>query len=441
MSLTREDVIDRWCGDIQRDQFNPKRSYTSGTRHRDLTFLHGYADRFEMDYGDRHIVLGQIYNDRGYIALNGDGLDTWRNAAGTRWQTQFRNRVRAVISRYQQLLIPFAAVAGAGVDLATVRPIHVLQDGIVNDHHYVPAPPQEWLDSSETRVPGEVVVQHDTVEGAPEPMWWAYRHSWNRTVQIKGGETEQSMRGALWRSIQPEIKNDQRTDRWFWLENRHQLGESLFSAVGEDNRRHKYVSAFDRQERNPLYYLAQLPDGSGATTVEEAVRALAPPIVQQAWKDKREVRRQGDVFFVKTELTDTDVYAMAARRVRRDLVFPPRQMPAGGWPNPARGEVRSRVPCPCGCGHTRWSSATPRGLQTLAIYGTAHTASEVVVTKNGRTYARGKAHHDPPVIGEDRQRDHQDRDLGDSWHLCLRNTVPRRRAPRAVETEAEEVTT
>jgi hypothetical protein len=143
------------------------------------------------------------------------------------------------------------------------------------------------------------------------------------------------------------------------------------------------------------------------------------------------------VFFIPTDLDTEAVYKMGVRRVKREHVINPFPVNRRNeWPvGPQAGEVRSRVPCPCNCGHDRWTSDTPRGRATLSIYGTAHTASEVVVTKNGRVYCRGTAHHDPAVIGEQRRPDHQDKTLGDKWHLAVRNTVPRRRTPRPVQEE------
>lgn len=62
---------------------------------------------------------------------------------------------------------------------------------------------------------------------------------------------------------------------------------------------------------------------------------------------------------------------------------------------------------------------------TLAIHGTAHTATEVAVCKRGVTYVRGIMHHEPAITNERRDRDHHPLALdGARWYLAIRNTVP-----------------
>jgi hypothetical protein len=68
----------------------------------------------------------------------------------------------------------------------------------------------------------------------------------------------------------------------------------------------------------------------------------------------------------------------------------------------------------------------------LSVYGTAHTATEVVTTRDGRVYLRGIMRHEPriePNAGRWRERDHKNVHLGDGsqWYLAVRNTVPRNR--------------
>jgi hypothetical protein len=64
----------------------------------------------------------------------------------------------------------------------------------------------------------------------------------------------------------------------------------------------------------------------------------------------------------------------------------------------------------------------------LAVYGTAHTATEVVTTSTGATYVRGVLKHVPGIAGDAwRNRDHRPvkLDNGKTWYLAVRNTVPR----------------
>jgi hypothetical protein len=61
----------------------------------------------------------------------------------------------------------------------------------------------------------------------------------------------------------------------------------------------------------------------------------------------------------------------------------------------------------------------------LAIYGTAHTATDVAVTPSG-TFARGTVRHVPEIANERRESDHAPLVLApDVWYLAVRNTVPR----------------
>lgn len=73
----------------------------------------------------------------------------------------------------------------------------------------------------------------------------------------------------------------------------------------------------------------------------------------------------------------------------------------------------------------------PRDAQAirgaLAVYGTAHTATEVAILPSGTTYVRGTMRHVPEIAGERRERDHVALPLGDgnTWYLAICNTVPR----------------
>lgn len=156
---------------------------------------------------------------------------------------------------------------------------------------------------------------------------------------------------------------------------RHWLGGALLSAkVG--GRRRKFISGFDDNERQALYFLAELPRTS-AKTYAEGIDALAPRAVHAALAQGRDVKRQGDIFAIPVTLP--------TREIRR------------------RGE------------------SVKRGR----IHGTDHNATEVVYGKGNVTYARGVMHHTRAWGRGDHARVKLD-----GWHLCLRNTVPRQRATR-----------
>lgn len=100
-------------------------------------------------------------------------------------------------------------------------------------------------------------------------------------------------------------------------------------------RRARYLSSFDTNESPPLYFLAQVPRGAG-DTVDQALDALAPAAVHAAILRGREVRRQGDIFFVDTDLTREQLQARGAVFARLTQ-----------WSRDARarqGEVNYRAP-------------------------------------------------------------------------------------------------
>jgi hypothetical protein len=189
--------------------------------------------------------------------------------------------------------------------------------------------------------------------------------------------------------------------------NDHRLGACCFSALGPDGLRHRYLSGFDENETD-MYFLAQLPDDEEILSYQDAINALKPAIVKQAERQEREIARQGDVFAIATDLNDEQVYDDAVSigdRTRFLQLVPGRN---GGW-RLKRGIARNRA------------------RSTIGIYGTGHTADEVVIKPSGATYLRGTLYHDPVIEEAGRTTEHRPVSLGTgkSWFLAVRNTVPR----------------
>lgn len=158
-----------------------------------------------------------------------------------------------------------------------------------------------------------------------------------------------------------------------WASSRHWLGDSLFMAdmvttttvpcpnhvetdisdtwceacghmlrgtgrITETKRRRmRFLSSFDYNERWPLYFLAALPAKSRAKSVDMAYDDLAPAAVHAAWARGLDVKRQGDIFFIPTPLTDTDIANRARRRTRL-------HMWTHGTGKPRKGELGYRAP-------------------------------------------------------------------------------------------------
>lgn len=180
---------------------------------------------------------------------------------------------------------------------------------------------------------------------------------------------------------------------WRWTTHRHWLGDSVFKARGRTDRTlRRYVSSFDYQESRPLYFLCELPRTGAVASVEDAIELLKPPIVKQAIEEGRTVERQGDMFAIPTELRTED--------------------------------LKKR--------HTPWGKGRIVKRPRFGLLDTNHTASEVIFAIGGRVYARGLLYHVPQGL---REPDHARRKMGDgkTWHLLVRNTVPRQRAERPRE--------
>lgn len=140
-----------------------------------------------------------------------------------------------------------------------------------------------------------------------------------------------------------------------------------------------FLSSFDYQESNPLYFLCELPHRARPNTVDEAIQALKPPEVVAAEARGITVTRQGDLFAIPTKLTNSQV-----KRLR------------------GRNQITKR----------------------LRVLGTNHSVTEGVVLKGGAVLGRGVMRHEPEGW---RPPDHRNQKIGDSWHMLVRNTVPRTR--------------
>jgi hypothetical protein len=145
-------------------------------------------------------------------------------------------------------------------------------------------------------------------------------------------------------------------------------------------RKPYFLSSFDYQERTPLYFLCELPAHVRPSTVDEAIEALKPPEVVAAEARGLTVTRQGDLFAIPTRLNKRQI-----RRLRN-----------------ARHDFEKR----------------------LRVLGTNHSVTEGVICKGGAVLGRGIMRHEPDQW---RDPDHARQRMGDgkTWHLLVRNTVPR----------------
>ncbi len=162
-----------------------------------------------------------------------------------------------------------------------------------------------------------------------------------------------------------------------------EVNDQFESVFALDDR--YYLSGYDTQESTPLYFLCRLP--GAVETIDAARESLKPASVKAALAAGIEVVRQGDIFAIKSDLSFTQLQEMGARR-----------QPVG--------------------------DNTP-------IYGTAHTAPELLRLPGGVMLAKGYLAHRPSILGQSRSADHSPRPLGGElpagdggWWRLTRNTVP-----------------
>lgn len=414
--------------------------------------------------------LGQRYTKHGFALLNGDGFDGAHARDATAWQTRVRERAHTTFTWQRCPIIPYEALDGAGIDHDTIRVITVTEEtneqrinqlpGSFNPHNPFPTPGEiaivgfKRTDSESYNADAAVQVWEGELQGLRTRIQFSRRagetNVWNRTYWIWAQPEFGQPAWQVLRHHDTEYIRGKTTPIYAWTENVHRLGASLFTAqyIGGKSR-HRFISDFDMQEPGGLYYLAQLPGKGKCETYEDAMHLLAPPIVHKAREQGKAVYRQGDVFAVEITQNDDWVYEDAEFVVRRSVVLANHELTMRSGQKltenaiPRPHEVQEPGTCPfCNC---RPKVGTgPKARRALMIHGTGHTASEVVVKKDGRTFIRGIMHHDPELDTPGREPEHRVVNLDvagrpESWFLALRNTVPRvRNAPQQVTEPAEE---
>lgn len=345
---THAQVVDRWLHNVSHPE-DAKRDLKS----------HNMPVAFDAvySYGPHFPLIEAVRNETGstvLLLLNGDRYSRTTN----RHQSTVRDRV-AHNNSIPHVIVPFSALNAAGIDRSSIRLIDRSEDG------------------------------YRTVKcRSRQPRrWWSLKEP------------------GLWEDYSGNVYARDADGIIRWTEQRHVLGESTFIAtvhwteqvVNLDKftwngsrvhqshrvpvrrqRAAQFLSGFDCNEPNPLYFLSELPR-VGASTIEEAYLSLKPDVVVQAEAMGREVKRQGDVFAIPMDLTT-------------------RQL-------------------------TRLSASRAKGAHVL---GTNHAATEVAFV-DGQTLGRGILWHRPQETGwwgNRRRPDHVRLPLGKAWHLLVKNTVP-----------------
>lgn len=364
------------------------------------------------------------------VLLNGDGFD---NRTHQTIQAIVRERVHLMreFGILRTMIVPHMALRAAQINIDTMRCVEVTRDG--TEAIDVPIHPPTQGDALLTRNRYyedhihpllDRIRENNERYGYPDGRWKDFEYMGRKWRYMATGSVcalesdEESFRGLtdnwqIWHQPEngvmtwcPVVLNESSKTGWVIRTNVHRLGSCVFTAEGPDGQRHRYLSSFDMNEPQPLYFLAQLPDQGKATTYREALDVLAPPIVHEARRDGRIVYRQGDVFFVETKLTDAELKKQRAKIA--EGVTKRRQYVTNANGKRTRPVVEMPV--------------TERN-----IYGTGHIATNVARMRNGVTLAKGTAEHYPAFTEPGRQPEHRPILLEpvQSWFLCCRNTVPR----------------
>lgn len=311
-----------------------------------------YGDSRQLYSYGSHFPLARIVLDSGgnrsWFLLNGDNY----SASTRRHQNETRDAVKG--TGLDSMIVPFTALREAGIKLDSITPVEILPDREVYTTQIVAA-----LE--------DVPEYHKPLVGSE-----SHHRGWYDASQREDGQ-------------------------WQYETSRHWLGSAVFTAsfrysgyadpADRDSWREVegsayFLSAFDENEPNPLYFLAQLPEGAAPQSYAQALDLLKPMVVADAEASGAEVLRQGDVFAIPTDLTT-------------------RQLTAAGG-------VRTE----------------PNRLGNRHVLGVSHKATEVMTTPAGATYARGIMRHSP--LESWRSPEHRAVKLGDrkTWYLLALNTVP-----------------
>ncbi len=333
---------------------------------------------------------------RPLFLITGDSWTSPPFQQSIQWIVRTAVQRGAAVIGADTLVVPFSALAAAGIDRATIRPLEVRPD----KHWTEERTAAEWrhVPVSERTLTRTEERTAATLEEVPQRYrQWHYNvgrlerrdsdpgpdglYRWNETVRYNRPRDEDGL--------------------YRWIVNVHRLGDSVFTAdvvetrrrrrewtvldvvrAAEEcisaesadlrsmsyrtgthsretvrsaaariadvdveapivetetvTRRRRFVSSFDTLEPRwgGTYFLATLPSSSRARTVASAIEDLAPAAVHAAIARGRDVRRQGDIFFIGTDLSDEDLSAIVKTRARLT------QWTRGAVPRP--GEVGHR---------------------------------------------------------------------------------------------------
>lgn len=463
MSQSADKAIGRWAdvvmGRSNMAYLSSGNIITSGDR------VYSYGTHFEM--------ARPLRDKKGEVEaflLNGD---TYSNTTSSHQAS-----VRGTLSRRTSrplVIIPHEALGGAGIDLDSIKVVHVLPDRQETIRHHFTEMQPSWVwkreDVSGYRdyTPEELqaIVDKATADalasynyslesatkGGPGNYWhdvWLPRNPnppepctledivlHQRRVWCKLGTKNvlytSGRRGAD--SIDVRV-DDEGVWHYEWTTYRHWLGESLIRAKVEWTTREKCPVC---DGAGTIFGPRQQWDDHGACRVCRWSHGTIAK-THHRWAyflsgfDHAEARPLYFLCELPRGAKPTTV-AEAYEILKPEPVKMAEQM---GRPIERQGDIFAipteldrKVLKAQGARIVRRTAAivelSPRMREVQAaslpyILNTNHTATEVAYLPDGVTLARGTMYHDPA----DRQQDHARHKLGDgkTWHIVIKNTVP-----------------
>jgi hypothetical protein len=379
-SSVAERFVSYWKGDSTR-LLRGKNVFPSS----DGRDLYSYGSHFSLV----HVVEGEQGRARLFL-LNGDTYSVTTN----RHQSLVRDVCQG--SGVPTIIVPFSALDAAGIDMDSLEPIEVTADTHErierSSASLADVPKHERKEYMET---GRMILAGGYVYENGVTRWDADKEQPERVLRDKEPDAD---------------------GLYHWTAYVHHLGASTFLATvsewisvtdgnGTNGQRYRiqrenvpFLSAFDEQERRPLYFLCELP--RIPANVKDALEILKPTEVIRAEQEGKTVTRQGDVFGIPTDWTTQGLKERGARFRRRSGVAKLREQ----W----------------NAGLIPWDDY--HASMDTQLLETNHEAT-YVAELDGIVYARGCLYHNP---GSWREPDHARRKLGDgkTWHRIVRNAVP-----------------
>lgn len=426
------DVIERWL-----DVLHGRKSY-SGRPLENLggsnvygsgSVLYSYGSHFHLaEYYRagpiRDLAGGRIVRRRRALFLVNSDRFSVSTSRHQRETISAINR-RAVEFSAEVLLLPFSALAAAGIVHGSISPLEIRPDEWLTVER-APVP----VDSFEPETADSYTDETEPVYGHVQGSGWTnlgestrrrYRwraggYTFERSAIVAGVGADRPLGSVHVRSWPSGAPHELDTDgpEPELITRRHRMGDSVFMAAvagrrtvrrsctvadviaaavsqcrqdrrlrPEDRtgpgpldlldvsapiaetrdvwRRRRFVSSFDTNEPAAAYFLATLPGSSRATSVAMAIEDLAPAAVHAALARGRDVRRQGDIFAIETDLADVPAEWPRARLTR--WTRGARALPSEpGYVAPLRAADRRRIVAIARrMWRARWRDVSPRG--------------------------------------------------------------------------------